>query len=361
MAFNFSNVKSITIPEGAGSNISINGTIYWEKPLVGPNYLCFTAKEARSTISMESFGVAAPEVNLEYSINKKDWIPFIVDETTINLSSVGKHVYLRGDNNTFSNGPSAYNRFIMTGKVAASGNIMSIIDKTLESLTLSEWCFAELFSGCNSLITAPELPATTLAYNCYYSIFRYCTSLTTAPELPATILAEECYDDMFYNCESLTTAPELPATVLTKGCYKSMFDGCASLTTAPELPATILAEGCYSSMFRNCTSLITAPELPVTTLANNCYSFMFAGCISLTYAPELPATILTNGCYEAMFEFCKLIKLSETQGGIYNTPYRIPSSGDGVTSSRSLRDMFLLTGGTIGNTPTINTTYYGAW
>ena len=99
------------------------------------------------------------------------------------------------------------------------------------------------------------LPATTLASNCYQEMFQGCTSLTTAPELPATTLASSCYSVMFHNCTSLTTAPKLPATTLASSCYYYMFGNCTSLTTAPELPATKLASWCYSYMFRDCTSL----------------------------------------------------------------------------------------------------------
>jgi hypothetical protein len=60
-----------------------------------------------------------------------------------------------------------------------------------------------MFSGCTSLTTAPELPATTLANRCYYSMFDNCTSLTTAPELPATELAYNCYSYMFNGCSKL--------------------------------------------------------------------------------------------------------------------------------------------------------------
>ena len=34
-----------------------------------------------------------------------------------------------------------------------------------------------MFSGCTSLVTAPELPATVLVKNCYYSMFSGCTNL----------------------------------------------------------------------------------------------------------------------------------------------------------------------------------------
>ena len=88
-----------------------------------------------------------------------------------------------------------------------------------------------MFSGCSSLTTAPDLPATTLANSCYYYMFSGCSSLTTAPDLPATTLANSCYESMFYGCTSLTQAPELPATILADGCYSGMFSGCSNLNT----------------------------------------------------------------------------------------------------------------------------------
>jgi hypothetical protein len=91
---------------------------------------------------------------------------------------------------------------INSGKIAASGNIMFLMDKTgeLRDLTGLDCCFYYLFSDCTSLTQAPELPATTLAYGCYDTMFFNCTSLTQAPELPATTLAEDCYKWMFNGC-----------------------------------------------------------------------------------------------------------------------------------------------------------------
>ena len=115
---------------------------------------------------------------------------------------------------------------------------------------------------------------------------------------------------------------------------------------------------CYSNMFYGCTSLTTAPELPATTLDGYCYLTMFQGCTSLTSAPALPATTLAEGCYWFMFNGCSRIKLSTTQTGEYQTPYRIPTSDTGTTALDALADMFANTGGTFTGTPEINTTYY---
>ena len=119
-----------------------------------------------------------------------------------------------------------------------------------------------------------------------------------------------------------------------------------------------MANYCYANMFRNCTALTTAPILPATTLAGYCYNGMFNGCTALTTAPALPATTLAEFCYVGMFNSCSLIKLSTTQTGEYQTPYRIPKSGTGTTALYPLTDMFANTGGTFTGTPSINTIYY---
>ena len=118
----------------------------------------------------------------------------------------------------------------MTGKISASGNVDTLLNQN-GNATLTSYCYYGLFSGCDSLTSTPELPATTLANGCYADMFRGCSSLTIAPELPATTLAEECYNGMFQGCSSLTQAPELPATTLAASCYNSMFYWCSNLNT----------------------------------------------------------------------------------------------------------------------------------
>ena len=229
----------------------------------------------------------------------------------------------------------------------------------LLATSLKDSCYNSMFYGCTSLTTTPALLATTLAQSCYNSMFRGCTSLTTAPELPATTLMQTCYYYMFYGCSALTTAPELPAMTLTQSCYDSMFMNCTSLVTPPILPATTLAISCYSNMFNGCTSLKTAPALPATTLATQCYSSMFRNCSNLENLPELPALELLNSCYYWMFQYCSKIKLSATQTGEYQIPYRIPTEGTGTApGTNTLTLMFGSTGGTFTGTPVINTTYY---
>uniref|UniRef100_UPI00258B204B dockerin type I domain-containing protein n=1 Tax=Ruminococcus sp. TaxID=41978 RepID=UPI00258B204B len=340
--------------------------------------LTFTAQQDNSSVTIK-----LREGALQYSTDGEQWDDYILG-TTIQLGNSGDTVFFRGTNNIKRLFDRTH-KVSIAGKVACSGNIMTLVDwqnpdnaamvpycfnnmfsdctglttaPELPATTLANYCYNYMFYKCTGLTTAPELPATTLANYCYSSMFSGCTGLTTAPELPATTLAESCYGGMFYGCTGLKTAPKLPATTLADACYNGMFYNCIGLTTAPKLPATTLAYACYSGMFSGCTGLTTAPELPAITLALRCYYGMFSGCTGLTTAPELPATTLAESCYEGMFSGCTGIMLSTTQTEECNTEYRIPSSGEGTTADCALIDMFDITGGTFTGTPDINTTYY---
>ena len=175
-----------------------------EAPVELPDYLCFTSEEAGSTVAMAVNGTPTKGQAFEYSTDGINWSVFTPGTTTITLANVGNKVYFRGDNITVSESTSVYYKFVMSGKIAASGNIMSLLDKTCQSTIISNYyCFRRMFNGCTSLTTAPALPATTLASNCYNSMFEGCTSLTTAPALPATTLKDNCYNSMFEGCTSL--------------------------------------------------------------------------------------------------------------------------------------------------------------
>ena len=351
-----------------------------------PDYLCFTAQEAGSTVAMAVNGTPTKGQAFEYSTDGTNWSVFTPGTTTITLANVGNKVYFRGDNTTVGESNSIYYKFVMSGKIAASGNITSLLNKTCQSTTilnnycyyrifynctslttapalpattLAAYCYYNMFYNCTSLTTAPSLPATTLANYCYYSMFYNCASLTTAPSLPATTLAAYCYYNMFYNCTSLTTAPSLPATTLANDCYGYMFNGCTSLTTAPVLPATTLAAYCYYNMFYNCTSLTTAPSLPATTLANYCYYNMFYNCTSLTTAPALPATTLRGNCYNSMFYNCTNLQVYSSSGTGHTKAWRIPTSGI-ANSYTSQPKMFYKCPGSYKSTSSVllNTTFY---
>lgn len=268
-----------------------------------PSYLTFVSS-GESTIALIKKGEPF-EITLEYSVDGKVWEPYTIGKT-VELADGGKLMFRAGEqgNTKFSAGYGDYYRFIISGKVAAKGNVMSLLGRDLKNNTLPYTAFVYLFAGCEGLISAPVLPATQLDVACYYGMFAGCVNLTKAPELPATKLAESCYWQMFAGCKSLTESPALPATELAMMCYYCMFQNCPSLAKTPALPAMKMAASCYLGMFYGCASLTKAPELPATELAKWCYSQMFEGCTNLTKAPVLPAKKLAEYCYSSMFFGC---------------------------------------------------------
>ena len=202
--------------------------------------LKFTAEEAGSTISMTNFETPNP-ITLLTSTDGNTWTQFTPNETTITLTNVSDYIYFKageGGNTCFGlvvddNSIGDW-EFVMTGKISASGNIMSLLNGEqliYEMTNDNAGAFACLFYGCTALTKAPDLPATELAVACYQFMFYGCTALTQAPDLPATELVTNCYDHMFSGCTALTQAPELPATTLTGKCYQNMFNGCLNLSS----------------------------------------------------------------------------------------------------------------------------------
>lgn len=214
-----------------------------------PNWLCFTAGEANSTLHLDKVG-SPNAISLETSTDGNTWTDYSWTENngdTLTLTNVGDKVYIRAktENQTIGSSNTDYYKFVMTGKIAASGNMQTLLKADGSRTDAPAYCYKNLFNDCQSLTAAQRLPATTLAAGCYSNMFEGCTSLTKAPALPATTLAAGCYKEMFKGCTSLTTTPDLPVTTLDNGCYSGMFYDCTSLTTAPYLPATTLTFGCY--------------------------------------------------------------------------------------------------------------------
>jgi hypothetical protein len=158
-------------------------------------------------------------VTLKYSTDGTTWTSWTYNSQqdsgstvytfdTINVAE-GDTVYFKGDNSTgigYGTSETGNPTFVLTGSMAASGNIMSLLyedDFENEVILPTDCVFARLFKGNRTLTSAPELPATTLTENCYTRMFEGCSALTSAPELPAVTLANWCYNKMFQNCSNL--------------------------------------------------------------------------------------------------------------------------------------------------------------
>ena len=135
-------------------------------PIPGPE-LCFTARAANSTVSMAKSG-SAPTVSLEYSTDGNTWSPFVVGTTTVTLANIGDRVWLRATstNNAMASWANdEYNYFVMTGQIAASGNINSLLNgPDPDAVTTAPvYAYVYLFKDCTALVDAIDLvlPSTT--------------------------------------------------------------------------------------------------------------------------------------------------------------------------------------------------------
>lgn len=283
--------------------------------------LCFTALEPGACVSMKTYG-NAPKVTLEYSLNGAKWLPFIVNSTIVRLPKNGSKVYMRagaGGNTQLGTSIPTWNYFYLEGGFEASGNVMSLIDGEKPTTVIpKERCFMHIFEKNNTLITAPEFPATELKNYCYDGAFTECSYLTKPPELPATQLVQSCYAYMFYGCASLKVAPKLIAPTVATLCYDGMFNNCTSLIEAPDLIAPVAINRCYTSMFMDCKSLVVPPKILATRVETYCYDNMFKYCTSLVEAPEIHSTNGEYLSYKEMFRGCRNLRRVKTAQTSFN-------------------------------------------
>lgn len=287
---------------------------YRFEPLVreeDPDQCLTLTSTGASTVQLTKTGDPIVD-GLYFKIGKGIWTPYVID-TVINLAD-GEYVQFKNTKKQLSISHVAYVQFVMTGSIAASGNMQSLLGW---SETAVESCFRNLFAYCTALTSAPRLPALKIEAHCYRNMFYGCTNLTTPPALPATTLAEACYYQMFRD-SGLTITPEFPATTLADECYSGMFYECDSLEEAKDLPAETLTYRCYYTMFYKCGSFIQPPIIKAKTLATECCRQMFAQSTSLQYSPYLAAETLVSGCYNRMFQGCSSLATIKTAFTAWN-------------------------------------------
>ena len=192
-------IYSFTVPEREKDDIT--------KPLT------FKATQDGSTVRLFRYG--SPDGAFQTSRDGGNtWTDYPLGIITLNT---GEEVSFRAKADRSS--VPDYNKyfyFMMTGKIEAWHNVMSMIrtNDFATYKTAENSSFYRLFEDCTSLTKAPALPATTLIDSCYYDMFEGCTSLTEAPELPATTLAKSCYCRMFQRCSRLNEVHcYMPSTI----------------------------------------------------------------------------------------------------------------------------------------------------
>ena len=260
----------ITIGGKDVNKIRINGEVVWQKvEPIEPDYLYIENVDESdcelSSTTYTSKTLPPPDKytnKVEFSTDKKTWTTWNFDTANTLTIPIGGKVYLRNNSGVFNYyGTDGYyyvTSIHTTMKCNVGGNLNTLLNYNEEILDISDKrsCFRRLFIGAK-IVDASKLvmPATTLSQYCYADFFSGNSSLIAPPELPAVNLADSCYYNFFYECSSLTTSPSLPATTLAEGCYESMYERCYKLTTGPILPASTLVPNSYKWMFNSCKKL----------------------------------------------------------------------------------------------------------
>lgn len=197
--------------------------------LVTPMYI--EALEDGVCFSMSTVSEGA----IEYSIDEcNSWVALNSEELSESVSS-GTKMYIKGGLSP-GYGSVGIGMFTINGKCNMGGSPASLMfnDDFMGSLQYTGYnMYRGMFKGCSSIISASALllPATTLADACYRDMFYGCTSLTTAPELPATTLVDYCYQDMFQGCTNLNYIKMLATDISATKCLQNWVNGVASSGT----------------------------------------------------------------------------------------------------------------------------------
>lgn len=226
------------------------------------NYFALTAKGGDVAITLQykpMSSTVADNLALEYSKDKILWTKAVTTtkDCLLPVLGAGQTYYFRkglGEEGIRVQIAAATEN---NGTLEASGNVMSLRDRTMQSTEAGMSAFGELFMNCKLLTSAQNLllPATKVNQYSYAMMFKDCSNLTVGPaELPATELAKQCYMQMFAGCTSLQSAITLPATELAEDCYQYMFAKCNSLTEITLGATDISAPGCLSCWLQDANS-----------------------------------------------------------------------------------------------------------
>ena len=277
-----------------GYVISDGTTVYSQNTrsfkTVAPEYLTFMNPDTANDIILTLKKNGSPAaITLQSSLNNgTNWTDIDMTGVTSQSFSIpaGKKLIFRGNNSTFSQSYNDYYQFQCQSDIYVSGNIMTLVDKTGESLVIPcNCCFYALFKNMSTLENyGVTLPATTLTNDCYSNLF-YGTGITSAPELPALTMTQYCYAWMFAYSK-LVNAPDILARTAALGCCTCMFMEAGDLETPPSvLYPTSLYDDSYMNMFYYCVKLKESPIIYAEPGLNNeddSMTQMFINCSELS-------------------------------------------------------------------------------
>ena len=243
--------------------------------------LTLTAKQANSTVKITITGNI--DAALYYRTDRDAlWQPYVA-QTVVNLSSVGDYVQFMNSSDTFSKDTSNYAQFVMTGNIAASGNVMSLANYAED---VPAYCFFRLFYNCKALTQAHQLqlPGRKLKGSSYRRMFSL-TKIVRAPVCSFTQVQgwDNC-TGLFSDCTALTDPPPdfFPQT-LSQTTFWETFFNCTNLQYPPRMHAKSAHYWSLRSMFGNCSKLLCSPRLQnITTTNLRPFAGIFGNCKALT-------------------------------------------------------------------------------
>lgn len=212
------------------------------------DYMYFEAAEANSTVSMMSTLETAPD--LEYStdgVTWQEWQHTTADVThtfdTLTLTAVGDRVYLRGNN------PDGFGEWIQgeqtprlsvifrEGSLVAGGNVMSLLDITMQLTDVPDYGLAGLFASLGTtdtaLITPPDMSSiTSVGFYGLANMYGLDVALTNAANMP-----------------SLTSIGEYGCSYMYNGCTFNMSDDGTTLNFDFPTPPITAGETTYSTAY----------------------------------------------------------------------------------------------------------------
>ena len=256
---------NVIIPTGT-SGIPTNWTVQEVGHDYASDYLTFVAQE-NVTFTYVKLGSGN---NLEYSLDNGSTWTSLAPSTASPTVTSGDRILWRGNITPTTEQGSA--QFNSSGRYEIEGNVFSVINANgFTGLTTAPaFSCLGMFQGNTGLTSAEnlQLPATTMGGKApYANMFSGCTSLTTAPILPAKTLGTYCYSRMFQDCRSLTKAPTLDAFTLTTGSYKNMFNGCSSLNYIKMIASAVSATECTTSWVQGVAANGTFSKRTATSIS----------------------------------------------------------------------------------------------
>ena len=253
--------------------------------MANTQYLCFTAEEPNSTVSLMAKD-SAPVVDLMTSRDGDTWSPYTVGNT-ITLSNVGDFVQFKagpGGNQAMGTSSDGYNYFSMTGKVAASGNLVSLLDETCTmNEIVAPGAFRRIFFECMSLVKAPEIPFTKLSDYCFKEAFQK-VSITETPMVQATVYGVRACDNMFSWNTKLTKLnfTDKPISI-SDNSFKGFFYNVASLVDVPEaIRVSTPSTSSFDALYQFCSSIKIPTSFYVNELPSSLFYNTYTGCSSLS-------------------------------------------------------------------------------